>query len=407
MVYYQTGRFADWLKFGTDWVQNDAIVDFSNGFVEIYRDARGAKGSAAAFVSISDQPLSRLMSRLANNADYFEQRAPWDARYKRQSFKPPVVKAVENVMETGDFDVTIIGDDLPNENAIHEQYGSKNFLLVNITRAFSQATGHSDFQEFSPSAEVTKRNEQFGDEAGDLMTALHEVIGHASGRVSERLAAGAEPYLKEYYSTLEEARADLMGLWNTWDPKLKELGLVSDQEQVSKAMYDTAVLSSLTELRLVPVGNAIEEDHQRDHALIVNFISDRVPGAIVQFDRDGKRYIQVQDYQKMRQGVGLLLAELMRIKGEGDYGAIKALVDQYAVHFDTALRDQIVARFRGLGEPTYWAGIFARLTAQFGPDGSVQAVHLSYPRSVDEQYLDFAAMYDRSLLLAPAGLQRR
>jgi len=172
-------------------------------------------------------------------------------------------------------------------------------------------------------------------------------------------------------------------------------------------MYDLAVQSVLIELRLNPVGDTVEEDHERDHRLIVNFISDRVPGAIVQFDRDGKRYIQVQDYQKMRQGVGLLLTELMRIKGEGDYTAIKALVDQYAVHFDTALRDQVVARFRRLDQPTYWAGIFARLTAQSGPDGSVQAVHLSYPRSVDEQYLNFASMYDRSLLLATAGLQHR
>jgi len=407
MVYYQTGRFADWLKFDADWVQNDAVVDFSNGFVEIYRDARGAKGSSAAFVSISDRPLSALMSRLCDNADYFERQAPWDARYKRQTFRRPVIKAVENVIETGDFSVDTIGDDLPNENVIHDQYGSKNFVLVNVTRAGNQAIGREGFREFSTDAEVTARNERYGGEAGDLMTALHEVIGHGSGRVSERLAAGAEPYLKEYYSTLEEARADLMGLWNTWDPKLKELGLISDQEQVSKAMYDLAVQSVLTELRLNPVGDTVEEDHQRDHRLIVNFISDRVPGAIVQFDRDGKHYIQVQDYQKMRQGVGLLLIELMRIKGEGDYGAIKALVDQYAVHFDTALRDQVVARFQRLDQPTYWAGVFARLTAQTGPDGSVQAVHLSYPRSVDEQYLNFASMYDRSLLLATAGLQRR
>jgi dipeptidyl-peptidase III len=403
ITYYQTGRFADWLQFDTDWVQNDAIVDFSNGFVEIYRDARGAKGSAAAFVSISDRPLSELMSRLCDNADYFERQAPWDASYRRQTFKRPVIKAVENVIETADFAVTTIGDDLPNENVIHDQYGSKNFVLVNITRAYNQSTGHEGFREFSDDAEVTARNERYGDEAGDLLTSLHEVIGHGSGRVSERLTAGAEPYLKEYYSTLEEARADLMALWNTWDPKLKELGLISDQEQVSKAMYDGTVQSVLTELRLNPVGDTVEEDHERDHRLIVNFISDRVPGSIVQFDRDGKHYVKVQDYQKMRQGVGMLLAELMRIKGEGDYAAIKVLVDRYAVHFDTSLRDQIIERFRQLNQPTYWAGIFARLTVQSGPDGSVQAVHLSYPGSVDQQYLNFASMYDRSLLQAPAA----
>jgi dipeptidyl-peptidase-3 len=212
---------------------------------------------------------------------------------------------------------------------------------------------------------------------------------------------GAEPYLKEYFSTMEEGRADLMALWNAWDPKLKELGLVSNQEEVAKAMYDSAALVALTQLRRISHGDTIEEDHDRDRQLIVNFIRNRVPGAIEQFDRDGKTYIEVRDYPKMKQGVGMLLAELMRIKAEGDYAAIKALVDQYGVHFDPAVRDQIVARYQKLGLPTYWAGINSLLTAQSGPDGKIQAVHLSYPRSVKEQYLAYASMYDRSLA-APA-----
>ena len=182
-----------------------------------------------------------------------------------------------------------------------------------------------------------------------------------------------------------------------WDPKLKELGLVSNQDEVAKAMYDSAAMVALTQLRRIPHGDTIEEDHERDRQLIVNFIRDRVPGAIEQFDRDSKTYIQVQDYQKMHQGVGMLLAELMRIKAEGDYAAIKALVDKYAVHFDPALRDQVVARYQKLGLPTYWAGINSLLSAQFEPGGKIQAVHLSYPRSVEQQYLVYASMYDRSL----------
>lgn len=399
--YYQTGNPADWLQFGTDWVQNNATVDFASGFIEVYRDARGAKGSAQSFVSITDKAITDTMICLGDNANYFEQKAPWSAQYKKQIFKPPVVKAIETLVETGDFDVTTIGDNLPNENEIHEKYGTKNFLFTSSTRALNNATGHVAFGEFAATPEIAARNRRFGDDAEDLMTALHEVIGHGSGKLSERVKSGAEPYLKEYFSTLEEARADLMALWNAWDPKLKELGLVSNQDEVAKAMYDSAALVALTQLRRIPHGDAIEEDHERDRQLIVNFIRDRVPGAIKQFNRDGKTYIQVQDYQKMHQGVGMLLAELMRIKAEGDYAAIKALVDKYAVHFDPALRDQVVTRYQKLNLPTYWAGINSLLSAQFGPGGKIQAVHLSYPRSVVQQYLVYASMYDRSLLAGP------
>ena len=395
--FYQTGNPADWIQFGTDWVQNDATVDFANGFIEVYRDARGAKGSSQSFVSITDKPITETMIRLGENANYFEQRAPWDAQYKKQSFKPPVVKAIETLVETGDFSVTTVGDNLPNENEIHEKYGTKNFLFSSSTRALNSASGHSVFEEFAATPEIAARNTQYGDQAEDLMTALHEVIGHGSGKLSERLKGGAEPYLKEYFSTLEEARADLMGLWNAWDPKLKELGLGGNQDEVAKAMYDSAVLAPLTQLRRNTHGDALEEDHDRDRQLIVNFIRDRVPGAIEQVERSGNTYIFVQDYQKMHQGVGMLLAELMRIKAEGDYAAIKALIDKFGVHFDPALRDQVVARYRKLGLPTYWAGINAMLSADAGPDGKIRAVHLSYPHTVEEQYLGYAAMYDPSL----------
>jgi dipeptidyl-peptidase III len=403
--YYQTGNPADWLQFGTDWVQNDATVDFANGFIEVYRDARGAKGSAQSFVSITDKPLTNTMIRLGENANYFEQKAPWDAQYKKQSFKPPVVKAIETLIETGDFSVFTIGDNLPNENEIHEKYGTKNFLFTSSARAIEKASGFAAFDEFAATPEIIARNRQYGEQAGAMMTALHEVIGHGSGKLSERVKGGAESYLKEYFSTLEEGRADLMALWNAWDPKLKELGLVSNQDEVAKAMYDSAAMAALTQLRRMPHGDTVEEDHARDRQLIVNFIRDRVPGSIEQFDRGGKTYIRVQDYQKMRQGVGLLLAELMRIKAEGDYARIKALVDQYAVHFDPALRDQVVARYLKLGLPTYWAGINSRLSAQFGRDGKIQAVDLSYPHSVEQQYLDYASMYDPSLNAGPKSVE--
>jgi dipeptidyl-peptidase-3 len=393
--YYQTGDFNDLLKFDTDWVQNNATVDFANGFIEVYRDARGAKGSSQSFVSVTDKKVTDAMTKLAQNAEYFEQKAPWDTKYKKTSFKPPVVKAVETLIETGDFHATTVGDNLPNENEIHEKYGTKNFLFTGSSRALSEATGNTASQEFDPDPETIARDVKYGGEARDLFTALHEVIGHGSGKLSDRLKTGSEPYLKEYFSTLEEGRADLMALWNAFDPKLKELGLITNQEEVAKAMYDTSAIVALTQLRRIPKGDTIEEDHERDRALIEGYVKDQVPGSIEQFDRNGKTYIRVKDYQLMRKGVGMLLAELMRIKAEGDYDAIKALVDKYAVHFDPALRDQVVARYKKLNLPTYFAGVYSMLTAT-GSDASVK-VQMTYPSDPVTQYLFYASMYDDGL----------
>ena len=396
--YYQTGDYAEWVAFGTAWVQNDATVDFDNGFIEVYRDTRGAKGSSQSFVTITDRPLSTAMKKLAENAGHFEQKAPWDEKYKLTSFKVPVVKAVETLIETGDFSVTTIGDNLPNENEIHEKYGSKNFLFTGSSRALDDATGKSAFAEFAASPADVERDAKYGTEAGSLLTALHEVIGHGSGKLSERVSGGAQPFLKEYFSTLEEARADLMALWNVWDPKLNELGLISNQAEVGKAMYDSAALVALTQLRRIPHGDTIEEDHERDRQLIAHFIADKVPGSIEQFTRDGKTYVRVADYQKMHRGVGMLLAELMRIKAEGDYDAIKELVDKYGVHFDPAVRDQVLARYKKLNLPTYFAGMNARLTASFGKNGEVEKVDIHYLDDPVAQYLDYGAMYDPGLL---------
>jgi dipeptidyl-peptidase III len=395
--YYQTGEYAEWVAFGTAWVQNDATVDFDNGFIEVYRDARGAKGSSQSFVTITDKPVTTAMKKLSENAAYFEEKAPWEAKYKRESFKLPVVKAVETLIETGDFSVSTIGDNLPNENEIHEKYGSKNFLFMGSKRALEQVSGRAATAEFASDAAAIERAAKYGTEASDLLVALHEVIGHGSGKLSARVSGGAQPFLKEYFSTLEEGRADLMALWNVWDPKLKELGLISNQEEVAKAMYDSAALVALQQLRRIPHGDTLEEDHERDRQLIAHYIADKVPGSIEQFTREGKTYVRVTDYQKMRQGVGMLLAELMRIKAEGDYDAIKALVDKYGVHFDPALRDQVLARYQKLNLPTYYAGVNAHLTAGFSKNGEIEKVEISYWDNPVAQYLDYGAMYDKGL----------
>jgi len=393
--FYQTGDPADWLRFGSSWVQNNATVDFANGFIEVYRDARGAKGSSQAFVSVTDKKVTDAMIKLAQNAEYFEQKAPWDDKYKKTAFKPPVVKAVETLVETGDFHVTTVGDNLPNENEIHEKYGTKNFLFTGSSRALNDAAGNFSLKEFGADAEVIERGKKYGDEASDLFTAMHEVIGHGSGKLSDRLKSGAEAYLKEYFSTLEEGRADLMALWNAFDPKLKELGLISNQTEVAKAMYDNAAVAPLTQLRRIPKGETIEEDHQRDRQLVAHYIQDKVPGSIEQFERNGKTYVRVKDYELMHKGVGMLLAEIMRIKAEGDYDGIKALVDKYGTGFDPALRDQIVARFKKLNLPTYYAGINPLLTAA-GSTANLK-VQMDYPRDAVKQYLTYGAMYSDGL----------
>lgn len=384
--YYETGDRADWIQCGIDWVHDHTNPDFSNGFVEVYKDPRGLKGAIQGFVSVTDTTMSKLAKEFAANAAYFEQRAPWLDKYKNPHPTPPVVNAVQMVIETGDFEVNTIGDNLPNEEEIHQKYGSKSFIITSSSRAFDDVQGDKVVDEFAYSPEEKARAAKYGDLASDLFTAMHEVIGHGSGMVNPKLTHEPAYYIKEYYSTLEESRADLMALWNFWDPKLIEMGAIPNQE-VAKAAYDKEARSALTQLHEVPTGNTIEEDHRRGTQLIVNYIRDKEPGAIEVKERGGKVYLVVADYAKMRQGVGLLLAELMRIKAEGDYDAAKALISKYGIHFDTAWRDQVVQRYKSLDLPTSWAGINPELSLHKGTSGKPDKVTISYPRNIEQEQL--------------------
>jgi dipeptidyl-peptidase-3 len=389
--FYQTGENADWIQFDTDWTRNNPDVAFVNGFIEVYRDARAVKGTSQSFVSIRDTKTDS--TKIAANAQYFEDREPWAEQYKKKGVTPPRAKAVETVVETGDFHVNTVGDNLPNENEIREKFGTKSFLLMSSSRAIAEASGFRSIEEFGSSPEEIAIDKKYGREASGLMTAMHEILGHGSGKLNPKLTREPAYYLKEYYSTLEEARADLTALWNVWDPKLKELGIVSSPD-VAKAMYSQAARTALLQLRAIPKGDAIEEDHQRDRQMIVNYIADKT-GAIAHLNRGGKEYIAVTDFQKMRRGVGMLLAELMRIKAEGDYAAIQALVEKYGIHFDPRVRDQIVSRYAALNLPTYWAGVYPELTPIFDAQGAVTKVEMTYPRDFVKQNLSWAAMYGK------------
>jgi dipeptidyl-peptidase III len=385
--YYQTGERADWIHCGIDWVQDKSNPDFSNGFVEVYKDPRGMKGAIQGFVSIVDEKRNPLMTGFAANAGYFEQRAPWDDKYKNPHPTPPTVKAVEMLAETGDFDVDTIGDNLPNEAEIHAKYGSKSFVLTSSIRALQGAKGASVSGEFMSTQAEKDRAKQYGDLAQNLMTAMHEVIGHGSGKLGPKVTQDPAVYIKEYYSTLEESRADLMALWNFWDPKLIQMGVMPNDE-VAKAAYDYEAESALFELHEVPTGDTIEEDHRRGTQLIVNYIRDKTR-AIQPVEHDGKVYLVVTDYAKMREGVGMLLAELMRIKAEGDYDAAKALITKYGMHFDLGWRDQVVARYKTLDLPNYWVGINPELELRRGAGGKMD-VTISYPRDLQKQVLSYA-----------------
>nr|MBA3241154.1 peptidase M49 [Acidobacteriota bacterium] len=290
--YYRTGDPKDWVRVGELWVQNSVTVDFSNGFVEVYRDPRGAKGAMQGFVSVTDDAVNHVMVKLADNAQYFEDRAPWKDEYKKQGVKPPLAVAVEMLAENGDFGISTVGVNLPNEREVQEKYGTKSFLITGSSRAFARATGTTALAEFASSPEELRVVRRYGEEAENLHTALHEVIGHGSGKLNPKLTREPAFYLKEYYSTLEEARADLLALWNVSDPKLRELGLVSHPD-VAKAMYYSAARVMLTQLRSIPEGDQIEEDHQRDRQLIAKYIMDKTGAIELITKRNGKRYVIV------------------------------------------------------------------------------------------------------------------
>jgi dipeptidyl-peptidase-3 len=385
--YYQTGDAADWRQFNIDWVHDDTPVDFTNGFIEVYKDPRGLKGAMQAYVTVVDEKMNKLMKQFAANAKYFEQRAPWDGQYKLGAPHPPIVNTVEALIETADFDVITIGENLPNEAEIHDKYGSKSFIFSGSMRALGAARGTKVSNEFSYTEEERARAEKYQSLANDLLVAMHEVLGHGSGKMDPKLTQEPAVYLKEYYSTLEEARADLVALWNFFDPKLTDMGAIPSLE-AAKAAYDSEARAALAQLHEFPTGESIEEDHRRGTQLIVNFI--RETGAIQPMERDGKVYLVVKDYDTMHKAVGMLLAELMRIKAEGDYTAAKTLISKYGIHFDIHWRDQVVQRYMSLDLPTFWCGINPDLVP--GKSGSPTDIKIVYPRDIVKQQLRYVSI---------------
>jgi dipeptidyl-peptidase-3 len=402
--FYQTGETTDREAYDIAWVQDKASpVDTINGFIEVYLDARGIKGGWEGLVFYVNREKTTEIQKLAQNAQWFEDHMPWDPKYRKQGVQGITANAIDVVLETGDSGpVTPVGINLPNDQAIRERYGSKSVSLSNVNEAYDKSTLPEFRSEFSWTPEEAARAAKWNAMAGDLTTNMHEVIGHASGKVEERLKGNPQAAIKEHFSALEEARADLVALYFLPDPKLVELGLMSknDQDDVVRAEYEAYTRNALVQLRRVRQGTQIEEDHMRNRQMIVGWLMANTRAIDVRM-RDGKTYYVMTDPAAFRDGVGKLLAEVQRIKAEGDYAAAKQFFEKHGVHFDPKLRDEVVARVDRLHLPSYTGFVMPKLEAisEKSEPGSSRVdtpraivdVKISYPQDLTTQMLEFSA----------------
>jgi dipeptidyl-peptidase-3 len=391
--FYRTGDATDRVAYDIAWVQDrDSPVDTINGFVEVYMDARGAKGAWEALVYYVNPQKTHGIRKLAAAAQWFEDRMPWDPRFRKQGVRGVSANAIDVVVEAGDSaPVTPVGINLPNDQNIREQYGSKSVSLSNVNEAYDKSTSHEFRREFAWSEEEADRAAKWSAVASELTTNMHEVIGHGSGRILEHLQGNPQTALKEQYSALEESRADLVALYFLPDPKLAELGLVdaADHEEIVRAEYEAYARNALVQLRRVREGTQIEEDHMRNRQMIVRWLMAN-SNAIAERRRDGKTYYVVTDVKAFQEGAGRLLADVQRIKAEGDYAAARDLFETYGIHFDAALRDEIVARVERLNMPSYTGFVQPKLTAVRDDQGGIVDVEISYPLDFTRQMLEYS-----------------
>jgi dipeptidyl-peptidase-3 len=333
------------------------------------------------------------IKKLATNAQWFEDRMPWDPKYRKQGVQGITANAIDIVIETGDSGpVTPVGINLPNDQAVREEYGSKSVSLSNINEAYDKSTLPEFRTEFSWTPEEAARAEKWSSFASELTTNMHEVIGHASGKIEERLKGNPQAVLKEQFSALEEARADLVALYFLPDAKLVELGLVTkeDHDDIVRTEYEGYTRTAIVQLRRVREGAELEEDHMRNRQMVVRWLMANTKAIDVR-TRDGKTYYVMTDPQAYREGVGRLLAEVQRIKAEGDYPAARLLFETYGVHFDPKLRDEVVARVDRLHLPSYTGFVMPKLEAVTNASGAVTDVTILYPRDLTKQMLEYSA----------------
>lgn len=392
--FYETGDDADREAYDIAWVQDKASpVDTINGFVEVYLDARSIKGAWESLVSYVNRDKTTEIQAIASSAQWFEDRMPWDPKYRKEGVHGVTANAIDVVIEVGDSGpITPVGINLPNDQRIRERYGSKSVSLANVNEAYERSTLPEYRSEFSWSPEEAARAGKWGALASELTTNMHEVIGHGSGRIEAYLNGNPQGALKEQFSAVEESRADLVALYFLPDRKLVDLGLVpeDDHDAIVQTEYESYARNALVQLRRIREGTQIEEDHMRNRQMIVRWLIAHTRAIEVRV-RDRKTYYVMIDPQAFREGAGTLLAEVQRIKAQGDYTAAKNLFETYGVHFDAALRDEVVARVERLHLPSYTGFVMPKLSPVTDASGSIADVAISYPLDLTTQMLEYAA----------------
>ena len=392
--FYETGNLAVFDAYTILWVEEtEGEVDFTNGFTEVYGDPLGLKASWEGYVNYTDHQATRRAQTLSRNAQWFEDHSPVDARFKKPLCRGVSAKVINAAILGGDlYPSSAIGINLPNSNWVRAEHGSKSVTIANLTHAYDEAARGNGFRnEFADSTQTVSMMDRYGSVCDDLHTDLHECLGHGSGR----LLPGVDPdALKAYGSTIEEARADLFGLYYLADEKLVELGLTPCQEAYKAQYYSYMMNGLLTQMVRIQPGHQIEEAHMRNRALIARWTLEHYPQAVRLSEQDGKHYVEILDYPLLRTAFGNLLAEIQRIKSEGDLQAARQMVERYGVQIDAKLHQEVLERYSKLNLAPYKGFINPRYTPVCDSEGRITDVHINYLETYDEQMLRYSRQYN-------------
>jgi len=392
--YYQTGDLQTWDDYNVAWTAaTEGNIDYINSFIEVYNDPMGYRGSYETVVQIKDFDMSEKMSVVSSNAQWFEDNSPLMDAHKKKNVVGVTYKVVNVAGEAGDASPsTPIGVNLPNANWIRTAVGSKSVSLGNIIGAYANAGGSGRLKEFVHDEEELQLEEEYGQLADKLHTALHEVIGHASGQLNPGVGETRET-LKNYASTLEEGRADLVGLYYLYDTKLQDIGLVKDWEKVGKAAYDGYIRNGLmTQLIRLDLGDEIEEAHMRNRQWVAGWAYEKgqADNVIEKVTRDGKTYFNINDYKKLHDIFGQLLRETQRIKSEGDFKAVEALVEGYGVKVDQAIHKEVLDRNAQFKSAPYSGFVNPVIVPATNDAGEITGFSVEQPKTFTEQMLSYA-----------------
>lgn len=377
-------------KYNIDWLkEQEGNVDFINGFIEVYGDPLGIKGTWEGIVELKDQEKTQRTKLIADNAQWFEDHSPVDPRFKKAKVKGVSAHVVQAAMLGGEeYPSTAIGINLPNADWIRAAYGSKSVTIGNLTDAYNKAAHGNGFnEEFVIDDATRKIIDEYGDLCDDLHTDLHECLGHGSGQLLPGVSPDA---LKAYGSTIEEARADLFGLYYLADHKLVELGLTPNDEAFKSQYYHYIMNGLLTQYVRIKPGQNIEEAHMRNRAIIARWCLDNADGCMELTSINGKTYVKINDYQKLRGLFGTLLAEIQRIKSEGDFEAARAMVEKYGVNIDPKLHEEILNRYQKLNIAPYKGFINPWMKPVVDAEGKITDIQVDYTESYTHQMLRYS-----------------